>query len=116
MQAAQLIAIYTTVADDAAAQTLARAAVSAHLAACVQTEPIHSVYTWDGQLQSGPEVRMIFKTTHAMYTELERFILDRHPYELPAVYAVPVAFASPAYAQWVGQGVLQPGQVTPETP
>ena len=116
MQAAELIAVYTTVADDAAAQALARAAVSARLAACVQTEPIHSTYSWDGQLQSGPEVRVMFKTTRAMYAELERFILDSHPYELPAVYAVPVAFASPAYAKWVGQGVLLPGQPTPEMP
>lgn len=116
MQAAELIAVYTTVADAAAAQTLAREAVSARLAACVQIEPIHSVYTWDGQLHSESEVRLMFKTTLPMYAELERFILERHPYELPAVYAVPVAFASPAYAQWVGQGVLLPGRPTPETP
>lgn len=116
MHTAELIAVYTTVADDAGAQALARAAVSARLAACVQIEPIHSVYAWDGQIQSGPELRVMFKTTHAMYAELERFILDRHPYELPAVYAVPVALASPAYAQWVGQGVLLPGNPTPETP
>ncbi len=116
MQQPELIAVCTTVADDAAAQALARAAVSARLAACVQFEPIHSVYPWDGQIQSGSEVRLMFKTTRAMYTELERFILDHHPYELPAVYAVPVAFASPAYAQWVGQGVLLPGLPTPETP
>lgn len=115
MQAAELIAVYTTVADAAAAQALARAAVSARLAACVQVEPIHSVYTWDGQLQSEPEVRLMFKTTHAMYAELERFILDRHPYELPAVYAVPVALASPAYAGWVAQAVRVSGAV-PETP
>jgi len=116
MQIAELIAVCTTVTDDAAAQGLARAAISARLAACVQIEPIHSVYTWDGQLQSEPEVRLMFKTTLAMYAQLERFILDRHPYELPAVYAVPVVHASPAYAQWVGQGVLLPGQPTPETP
>lgn len=116
MQAAELIAVYTTVAEDAAAQVLARAAVGARLAACVQIEPIHSVYTWDGAVQSGPEVRVMFKTTHAMYAELERFILERHPYALPAVYAVPVALASPAYAHWVGQGVLLPGNPTPETP
>ena len=116
MQTIELIAVYTTVADNAAAQLLARDAIGARLAACVQTEPIHSVYSWGGQLQSEPEVRVMFKTTHAMYAELERFILDRHPYELPAVYAVPVALASPAYAQWVGQGVLLPGNPTPETP
>ncbi|MGE0329912.1 MAG: divalent-cation tolerance protein CutA [Ramlibacter sp.] len=116
MQSAELIAVFTTVADDASAQALARAAISARLAACVQVEPIHSVYTWEGQLQSGPEVRLMFKTTLPMYAELERFILDRHPYDLPAVYAVPVALASPAYAQWVGQGVLLPGRPTPETP
>ncbi|MCA0214175.1 MAG: divalent-cation tolerance protein CutA [Proteobacteria bacterium] len=115
MQAAELIAVYTTVADDAAAQALARDAVAARLAACVQIEPIHSVYAWGGAIQSEPEQRLVFKTTRAMYAELEHFILQRHPYELPAVHAVPVALASPAYAAWVAQAVRVSGAV-PETP
>lgn len=112
---AELIAVYTTVADLATAQDLARAAVDARLAACVQIEPIHSVYRWDGAVQSEPEQRLMFKTTLAMYAELEHFILERHPYELPAVFAAPVSLASPAYAVWVTQSV-RVGGATPETP
>ena len=112
---AELIAVYTTVADPAVARELARAAVDARLAACVQIEPVQSIYRWDGAVQSEPEQRVMFKTTLAMYAELQQFILARHPYELPAVFAVPASLASPAYAGWVAQSV-RVGGVTPETP
>ena len=40
------------------AETMAHAAVQAHLAACVQMEPIRSTYRWQGAVETSDEVRL----------------------------------------------------------
>ncbi|MFT4198745.1 MAG: divalent-cation tolerance protein CutA [Pseudoxanthomonas sp.] len=105
-----LIAVFTTVADAAQAQAIADAAVAQGLAACVQTEPVHSTYRWAGALRHEPEVRLMFKTTRECYPALERLVLALHPYELPALYALPVTTASGAYRDWVIAATSQPTQ------
>ena len=84
----ELLAVFTTVPDGACAEKIAQAAVAQGLAACVQQDSVHSTYAWQGQIHSEPEARL-------------------HPYELPAVYALPLAHASPAYAQWVLENTIK---------
>ena len=100
-----VLAVFTTVADDATADRIARAAVEQRLAACVQREGIHSVYAWQGQVQSEPEVRLLFKTTEAAWPALEALIRRLHPYEVPAIFAVPVTAGAAAYLAWVEASV-----------
>jgi len=101
----ELLAVFTTVPDAASAAQLARAAIDRGLAACVQQDSVHSTYQWQGQLQSEPEVRLLFKTTAAAWPALQALIAQLHPYEVPAIYALPVPHASAGYAQWVAQQV-----------
>ncbi|MEK8051346.1 divalent-cation tolerance protein CutA [Ideonella sp. DXS22W] len=96
-----LIAVITTVATEADADTLARGAVAARLAACVQVEAIRSTYRWQGQVCQEPEQRLLFKTTAHQAPALMQWLAAQHPYELPSIYTLPVADASPAYAAWV---------------
>lgn len=96
-----LLAVFTTVSNAEQADTLARAAVERRLAACVQAEAVHSTYRWQGAVASEPEVRLMFKTSRALYPALEALLRQMHPYELPAIFALPVAEASAAYAAWV---------------
>ena len=101
-----LIAVYTTVANDQQAQRLASAATQSNLAACVQTEPIRSTYRWQGQVECQEEIRVLFKTTRTAYRKLEELLVELHPYELPAIFCVPVWDASAAYTQWVQSSCL----------
>lgn len=96
-----LIAVYTTVANADDATRIAQSAIERQLAACVQIAAVESVYRWDGIVQQESELQLMFKTTAAHYERLQAMILELHPYELPAVYALPVEQASPAYASWV---------------
>ncbi|MBL8808562.1 MAG: divalent-cation tolerance protein CutA [Planctomycetaceae bacterium] len=105
MDSSKLIAVYTTVATEDAAQKMAHEAVRQKLAACVQIDPIKSVYEWQGQIHSDPEYRVLFKTTRAAYSALENLIRSLHSYELPAIFAVPVELASHDYRQWVNENV-----------
>lgn len=96
-----MLAVFTTVADSEQADRLARAAVERRLAACVQTEAVRSTYRWQGAIACEPEVRLMFKTTRAHYPALEALLQELHPYELPAIFALPVTEASGDYAAWL---------------
>jgi periplasmic divalent cation tolerance protein len=97
---AALCLILTTVATREDAQRLAHAMVEQRLAACAQISAIESVYRWDGALQCEPEWRLLFKTTEAARTALQAALLAAHPYELPAIVALPME-AQAAFADWV---------------
>ena len=105
MDTDDFLVVYTTVTNTEDAQMLARGAVERRLAACVQIEAIQSVYRWKGEVQSEPEQRILFKTTKALYQQLESMIAELHPYELPAIFATSVVAASTAYAAWVREAV-----------
>ena len=97
----QLLLVLTTVATRADADRLARMAVEQRLAACVHIEAIDSLYRWQGAVQAEPEFRLLFKTTAERYPALEAALRESHPYDLPAIVAVPCAAALPEFADWV---------------
>jgi len=100
-----LLAVFTTVANADQAEALAHAAVDQRLAACAQVEPIHSTYRWQGEVVSEPELRLMFKTSRQHYAALEALLRELHPYEVPAIFALPVAEASSDYAAWVADSL-----------
>lgn len=102
-----LFAVTTTVGTLDDARSLAKRAINAKLAACVQLEQIESFYLWDGAVQNEPEIRILFKTTPDRYEALRDALLEHHPYELPAIHAVQALHASQAYVEWV-QNSLSP--------
>lgn len=95
------LAVLTTLATQEDARSLARALLERRLVACAQISAIESLYRWDGAVQQEPEVRLLLKTTQNRYAELEAAIRELHPYELPAICALPLAPIDPAFAEWI---------------
>ena len=95
--------VVTTVGSLEQAQQLARAIVHLRLAACAQIEAIESIYRWRGEVLEDSEFRVLFKTQPARYAQIEAAIRQHHPYELPAIHAIPTVAAEPAYAAWVAE-------------
>ncbi|NBU01747.1 MAG: divalent-cation tolerance protein CutA [Betaproteobacteria bacterium] len=60
---AGLIALHTSVGSEADALALAKMALEAKRAACVQIDTIQSLYPWDGSIQHETEWRILFKTS-----------------------------------------------------
>jgi len=106
------IAVVTTVASRAEAVALAHALVQQRLAACAQISEIESIYRWRGEVQQGPECRIVLKTTRERYAQLERTIRALHPYELPAIHALAFDAVHAPYAEWIAQGCAEPGDTS----
>ncbi|MBH5334708.1 divalent-cation tolerance protein CutA [Streptomyces pactum] len=99
---ADYLAVLTTTDSPEKAEALARGAVEARLAACAQiSQPVTSVYRWQGIVETESEWQVLFKTTTARYDELEAHIRDAHDYDNPEIIGLPVTHGSEAYLGWV---------------
>jgi len=88
--------------DEAVAQQLASDLVRLRLAACVNIVPkIRSIYRWRDEVQDEGEALMIMKTTRVAYAELQSWLQQNHPYDVPEVLALPVQAGSADYLDWV---------------
>ena len=93
--------ILTTVPESCDWEALARDAVAAGLAACVQCDtPMASVYSWQGELCRDTERRLTIKTSPQSVAALYEFVCGRHPYDVPQ-WIVLQGEASAAYGRWV---------------
>jgi periplasmic divalent cation tolerance protein len=85
---------------------LGRALVDERLAACVNVIPgLTSIYRWQGQREEASECLLVIKTDETRYAELERRVLELHPYTIPEVLALPVERGAPAYVEWLRDSV-----------
>jgi len=102
--------VLTTLPDRAGAEALARELLTARLAACVQIgATLRSLYHWRGGIETADEVPVAIKTRSELYPLVEQSIRSRHPYELPAIVAVPITDASSAYLDWIAAETLPAG-------
>jgi periplasmic divalent cation tolerance protein len=97
---------YCSCPDAACAEAIATALVGERLAACVNRVPgIRSTYRWQGAVTTGDEELLLIKTTAGRFDALKARLLELHPYELPELVAVPVAYGHDAYLDWVRANV-----------
>ncbi len=98
----EVVGVYLTFPDEAAADRIASDLVSSRLAACVNIFGTgRSVYRWDDEIVSGPEVFAWAKTTRDRLEELQARVTELHPFEVPCVVAYPAQGGLPAYLDWV---------------
>jgi periplasmic divalent cation tolerance protein len=108
----ETIAILTNVPDPECADRISRALVERRLAACVNILPgIRSVYQWEGKVEETQEITLLIKTAVLRYQEIERVILDMHPYQVPEIIALPITAGLPAYLGWIASETRKHVQV-----
>jgi periplasmic divalent cation tolerance protein len=101
--------IVTTTDNRHDADNLARAMVEKRLAACAQVEgPITSTYWWQGTLENAEEWKCSFKSSAALYADLETALARIHPYETPEILAFPIVHGSRDYLSWMDDQLQQP--------
>ena len=89
-------------------EAIASALVEAQLAACVTLMPVHSIYTWQGKVNSEQEWQLMIKTDLAQFPALSAKIQKLHSYEVPEIIAVPIVAASESYLEWISENVKEP--------
>ncbi|HEX2089909.1 MAG TPA: divalent-cation tolerance protein CutA [Actinomycetota bacterium] len=96
-----LVQLITTLESREQALSLARDAVEARTAACVQViGPITSVYRWQGEREETEEFLCLLKVPSEGMERLVQFVRDRHPYDTPELTAVGSTFVDERYLAW----------------
>ena len=86
-------------------RTLAQGLVEERLAACVNVVPgLCSIYRYEGSVHEDAEVLLLVKTCASRAGELEAFVGEQHPYDLPELVRIAVPGGSQAYLDWVREG------------
>jgi len=94
--------VLTNVPDAASAEKIARALIDSRAAACVNVlAECHSIYRWQGRVETAAEIPLLIKTTVANYPLVEQIVRTQHPYDVPELIAIPITHGLPAYLDWL---------------
>jgi periplasmic divalent cation tolerance protein len=100
------ILLLSTFPNVASARAAAHSLVEERLAACGSLLPqVESIYRWKGEIETGAEVFVIFKTTDERADAAQARLRTLHPYEVPEIIRVPVTGGWPEYLSWVEESV-----------
>ena len=98
--------VLVTAPEPKTARALAKAALEARLAACVNLVPkIESFFWWQGKIDTAAEALLLIKTTADKLGELETLILARHPYDTPEFVVLTLSAGNQRYLDWLGASV-----------
>src|SRR6185369_15257012 len=100
--AAKFSIVLVTAPNLKTARTLSQGALAQRLVACANLVPrIESHYWWQGKIESGVEVLIVFKTTRTKLRALEKFIIANHPYDTPEFLALSISAGTDRYLDWL---------------
>lgn len=100
------VLVLTTAGSEAEARNIAQKLVENRFAACINIVPrIHSVYRWEGKVESAEEYLLLIKSTKARAAEVQSLIKEMHSYDLPECIVVPIESGSGGYLKWIEESV-----------
>jgi periplasmic divalent cation tolerance protein len=100
------VMVYVTVPNSQEATTIAATVVNEKLAACAGTvNNVHSLYWWQGLVQSAEEHLLIFKTTGECFHKLVARVKELHSYKVPEIIALPIIDGNAEYLEWITTSV-----------
>jgi len=97
--------VLSTIGTAEDAKRVARLLVEERLAACVSLTPIESYYAWMGKIVEDTERLLVIKTSSARLVELERRLLEIHPYTVPEFVVIEPEHLSAPYLAWLMETV-----------
>jgi periplasmic divalent cation tolerance protein len=100
--AGEILIAFCTFPDEETARRVARELVALRLAACGNVvSRIHSVYRWEGKVESADETLAIFKLSSNRYAEFEARLRSLHPYDVPEIISARIDQGLPEYLRWI---------------
>lgn len=108
---AEFSILVTTIDSDEKAREIAKAALAARLAACVQIFPIQSHYEWKGEMREDAEIMIQMKIRTRDYAELAALVRRLHSYDVPEILRFDIAEGDAAYLDWIAETTRREGDV-----
>lgn len=99
--------IFTTTESKDDAKTLAKGLVESRLVACAQIMPINSVFVWDGEVNDAEECLLLLKTRAESYEDVEAYLREHHPYDVPEILQVSVTAGFEPYLHWMSENTAR---------
>ena len=100
------VVIMVTASSRRECRKIARRLIEEKLAACVSiTQPIQSVYRWEGKVEQSKEFLMFIKTNRDLFPQIKAEIALIHSYHTPEIICLPIIDGSPNYLQWISDSV-----------
>lgn len=97
-----LILIRVTCPSQRVANRIAEKAVEQRLAACGNVEgPLMSTYRWKGVIEQSWEFILWLKAPAQNFDKIETLVKAEHPYDVPAIVALPCSAVTANYMTWV---------------
>jgi periplasmic divalent cation tolerance protein len=87
------------------AEMVSKELLKNRLIACAQFEKIDSLYLWKDEVVCDEEIRVIYKTSKQRYHQLEKSILELHPYEVPQIIEIEIKDGFKSYLNWIKDSI-----------
>jgi periplasmic divalent cation tolerance protein len=98
----ELVVAFSTAGSPEEARRIATTLVTEQLAACVNViDNIHSIYRWQGAIESAAESLMLIKTRAILLPAIEMRLRELHSYEVPELVAIPIRLGAQPYLDWL---------------
>lgn len=96
-----MIVIIATCPNEEEAALIARKLVAARYAACVQLNPIHSIYHWQGKIEEDSEVRLLIKTTERRFDDVVKLFRSLTKNQCPEIISYQITQGTKDYLEWI---------------
>lgn len=94
--------LYVTFPNKSSAKKVSKELLQQKLIACANIlSPMESLYCWKDKITVSKECVAIFKTKTTKRQKLERFLLEKHPYDVPCVATISIDAMNTSYEEWL---------------
>jgi periplasmic divalent cation tolerance protein len=98
----ELCEVIVTAPDGAWLEDLCRQLVTKHLASSAHViHNVHSIYRWQAAIHEIKEARAFLRSRTSLLDALIACVIERHPYDVPNVTALPITGGNPDYLDWI---------------
>jgi periplasmic divalent cation tolerance protein len=97
-----LCEVIVTAPDGTWLEDLCRQLVTNRLASSAHVvHNVRSIYRWQGDVHETTEARAFLRSRARLVGALTAYVVERHPYDVPNVTALPIIAGNPDYLDWI---------------